>query len=214
MKKLKNSLVRLTSSDRLYEISKPIIALTGGIATGKSSVSKILKDRGLKVIDADQLVKAIYETSKAKEFIKINFPQVWINEGINFKQLRELFFFNISTKEKVENFIYPMLHQAFIKEVSDVRDQDFIIYDVPLLFEKKLETKVDQVVVVYAPENLQKKRIVKRDGTAQEVIEAIIGQQIDIEVKKTKADFIINNAGEAFELSQEVEDFLRKILIK
>lgn len=212
MKNLKSKFIKLTENERLYELKKPIVGLTGGIATGKSTVTKIFEDRGLVIIDADRLVKSIYATNEAKTFIKTTYPAAWVNEEINFLKLRELFFQDHKVKKSVEDFIYARLPEAFEKAAALIKDQAFYIYDVPLLFEKKLDLKIDVSVLVYAPRKIQRARLMVRDGHVEEMAENILKHQIDIDEKKEKADFVIDNSDGLAELAAEVDQFLLQIL--
>lgn len=212
MKKLKSKFIKLSENERLYELKKPIVALTGGIATGKSTVTKMLEARGLVIIDADRLVKSIYQTAEAKTFIKTTYPAAWVHEEINFQKLRELFFHDPKVKESVEGFIYARLPEAFKNAVELIKDQAFYIYDVPLLFEKKLNVKTDLSVVVYAPRKIQRARLMMRDGHVEAMAENILNHQMDIDEKKEKADFIIDNSDGMAELAAEVDQFLLQIL--
>lgn len=211
MRTLKTHLISKTADNRLHGVSKPIIGLTGGIATGKSTVTKELKKNGFEVIDADQLVKSIYQTDEAKEFILSNWPEAIQNNEIIFSKLREIFFRNPTAKEAIEKFIYARLPKVFQNATKDSKQQ-FIIYDVPLLFEKKLDQLTDLNVVVYSPRELQLKRVMKRDGIDMKLASEILNHQESIEEKKRKADFVINNSGDEKELAAEVRDFLLQVL--
>ena len=212
MIRLKKKFAKLAPAQRLYQYEKPVVALTGGIATGKSTVSKLFKARGLQIIDADQLVKEIYATEEAKAFISSNFPDCVSQKEINFKTLRELVFSDQDVKAKVEGFIYARLPEAFRKAALEIKDQDFYLYDVPLLFERKLDPLVDLAIVVYAPRKIQLARLIDRDGSKEEIANKILNQQMDIEDKKLKADFTINNSGSMVELAAEVDQLLLQIL--
>lgn len=212
MKKLKDKYVRLEPGFRLYNYDKPIIALTGGIATGKSTVTKMLEAKGLQVIDADALVKNIYRKEETKNFIKTVFSAAWVNEEISFPKLRELVFQNPKVKEAVETFIYARLPEAFREATAQIKDQDFYIYDVPLLFERNMETKVDQTIVVYAPRKIQLARLIDRDGSKEEIGNKILEAQMDIEEKREKADFVLNNSNTIAELAAEVDQLLLQML--
>src|SRR6476661_1063578 len=122
MKNLKAKYIKLEPGFRLYNLDKPIIALTGGIATGKSTVTKMLEAKGLQVIDADALVKSIYRKEETKNFIKTVFSVAWGNEEISFPKLRELVFQNPKVKEAVETFIYARLPEAFREAISQIKD--------------------------------------------------------------------------------------------
>jgi dephospho-CoA kinase len=196
---------------RLHDSPIPIVGLTGGIATGKSTVSKLLREKGYFVIDADQLVKDIYQTSEAKEFIRRLKPEAMKGEEINFPQLREIFFQDSLVKDSIEKFIYQRLPAQFQRQVKRAGAVKFIIYDVPLLFEKKLEDKVDKTVVVYAPRSIQVARLMDRDGHREEMARKILDHQMDIEEKKEKADFVVDNSGTKEQLAEEVLRLLRLI---
>lgn len=212
MKSLKPNLVKLTPQDRLYNYDKPIIGLTGGIASGKSAVTKILRDMGLKVIDADQLVKSIYQTDECREFIQKNFPGAWENGSINFPILREIFFQDLKSKAMIEAYIYDRLPNVFQTATHELKDQNFCIYDVPLLFEKKLHHKTDISVVVYSPRDIQLVRLMKRDNIGRESAERILDAQMDIEEKRKLADFVIYNDGTLEELAADIGQFLLQVL--
>ena len=104
---------KISSKDRLYNIDIPIVGLTGGIATGKSTCSKILQEKGAPVICADTLVKNIYKEEKTIEFIQKEAPDTVKDHQVNFKLLREKFFNNDDLKIKTENFIYSKLQSEF-----------------------------------------------------------------------------------------------------
>ncbi len=209
--KLNQKYIKLTPDTRLHKISIPVIGLTGGIATGKSTVADLLIKKGIPVINADHLVKSIYRLKESQKFIQEQCPEAIKNNEIDFKILREKFFQNESLKNNVEAYIYPRLSSAFYEAMNKLGDAEVIVYDVPLLFERKLERYMDLNVVVYAPRNVQKARLMVRDNQLDEMAENILDQQIDIEDKKLKADFIIRNAGTLPELIQETEQFIRMV---
>lgn len=192
--KLKKEYIKLTTKSRLYNQERPLIAITGGIGTGKSSVTNYLKSKyKLQIIDADKLVHEIYENPKTKDFVKANAPDAITKGVLDFPKLRELVFKDDALKDKVEAFIYAELPEAFDNKAKEV-DQDFLIYDVPLLFEKNLASLFDSNILVYSPRNIQISRVKKRDHSSEEVIMNILNKQLDIEEKKKQADLIIDNS--------------------
>lgn len=193
--KLKAELIKLKESQRLHQCDVPIIAITGGIACGKSTVSDYLASLGHFVINADQLVKEIYQTPEAFKFIKNNCPSAISSEQIDFKNLRQEVFNNADLKNKVEQFIYQRLPQAFyIKKQMMKPDQQVIFYDVPLLFEKGLDSQVDLHWCVYVSEQMQIERLMKRDSISEADAKKIIAQQMPIEEKKMRAHRTIDNS--------------------
>lgn len=191
--KLKEQFIRLTKNERLYHLEIPIIGLTGGVASGKSTVSSFFKNEGFNIINADSLVHAIYKKKPTIDFIRKYFPSVIKNDAIDFKSLRKEFFEDKKHQELIEQFIYKNLESAFLEEAKSLNN--LIIYDVPLLFEKGLKEKVDLVICVYCPEKLQLKRLMERDKIDENLANKIINSQMDIEKKKQLSDFIINNEG-------------------
>lgn len=210
--RLKKEFIRLVPDRRLYKLNIPVIGLTGGIASGKSTVSQMLKDKGLAVVDADRLVKEIYALPETLDFIQKEFPDVIQNGTIQFHLLRQKVFSDSKVKATVENFIYQRLPQAFQTAFKKFNQPQILIYDVPLLFERDMKGYFDLTVLVYAPQNLQRERLIKRDKQTPEMADTILNQQMNIEEKKLKADFVINNSTSEAELAKEVENFLRQII--
>ena len=212
MKNLKSMYVKLHPGVRLYNLDVPVIGLTGGISTGKSTVAKMLIDKGLPLINADLLVKEIYKKPETIEFISSRYPECVNGKEINFPLLREKFFRDQRTKEVIEKFIYKGLPEAFMKAFDKLGKIDVLIYDIPLLFEKRMETTVDTTVVVYAPPKIQRSRLMIRDGHMENQAQNIMDQQIPIDQKKGRADFVVDNSGTLAELTAEVDQLLRQIL--
>lgn len=212
VKTLKDKFITLEQTKRLYELPVPVIGLTGGISTGKSTVAKMLEQQGLSVIDADHLVKSIYKMDETKKYVQKNHPEVIVNQEINFKALREKVFKDAKVKQDIEAFIYQRLPEAFMAAYKALPSPALVVYDVPLLFEKKMEGMFDVTVLVYAPRNIQKARLMVRDGHLEDMADVILKQQMDIEEKKEKAGFVINNKTSMEDLSTEVSQFLNQIL--
>lgn len=198
----------LRNTPKLHGSPVPVVGLTGGIATGKSTVSKLLRKHGLTVIDADQLVKAVYTEKDTHDFLRQNCPEGIKGDEVNFPRLRERFFSNPELKKKIENFIYQRLPAAFLKSYEAAGRPECVVYDVPLLFEKGLQDKVDLKVLVYAPRKIQLARVISRDKHETELAEKILDQQMDIEQKRSLSDVIIDNSQTEAELEIEVKNFV------
>jgi dephospho-CoA kinase len=210
MKEIKKELITKTPLTRLYQLSIPVIGLTGGIASGKSTVSQIIRNKGIKVVDADLLVKKIYKEQDSLEFIKSCCSPAIEENHINFKILREHFFSDPQLKVKIEQFIYQKLPLVFNLEISS--EDKLVFYDVPLLFEKNLQSFFDKTVLIYCSKETQLVRLVNRDHISKQLAEKILNSQIDIEEKKQLADFVIDNSQEEKELAEKVETFLKQVL--
>ena len=211
MKKLKSNLIKKDLNSRIYNIPVPIIGLTGGIATGKSTVANLFRQKSIPVIDADQLVKNIYQRPSTIAFIQKHFPESMIDQKINFKKLREKAFADKTAKTILENYIYSHLPDEFKNNYLLFKSPSFIVYDVPLLFEKHLNLMIDISICVYAPRTTQIERLMDRDQISRELAESIINQQMDIEDKKKLSDFTIQNTGTLNDLEEIVESLLMEI---
>jgi dephospho-CoA kinase len=206
-------LKKLNEKSRLHGATRPIWAITGGIATGKSTVSHLLKSKGLWVIDADQLVKSIYHEHDVVEWVKSHVPEAVEADGntINFPILRQSFFAKLELKQTLEKIIYQRIPHHFVKQMELIpKSQKVIFYDVPLLFEKQLDGFVDMVVVVYCPNSLQLERLIKRDHLDATLAATILGHQMPIDEKKAKADIVIMNDQDPKKLAMEVNQFYLK----
>jgi dephospho-CoA kinase len=201
---LRAECITLKASERLYEMNVPIVALTGGIASGKSTFAHAFKKLGFCVISADELVQQIYESLDTKKWLESHkLPP----KG---PMLRDLVFKDTKIKKLVEDHIYEGLPQAFKNQAQQFKNKNLIIYDVPLLYERKLDPLVDQVIVVFVSTDVQKKRLSLRDQMTTEGIERILNAQIAMEEKKKKTPWVISNMEEN-KSPEENTDF-KKIL--
>ena len=184
------------------------IVLTGGIATGKSTVSNILKTHGFEVIDADSNAKEILSLHvKAVEAI---FGERVVCDGvIDRKALGAIIFNDKSEREKLNAFLHPLIREEIFRrsEALELKGKPYII-DIPLYFESDgYHCKV--VVVVYAPIEVQRKRLMIRENFTKEEAQKRIDAQISIEEKKVMADFLINNSFDRKFLDEEIEKFIK-----
>ena len=209
MKKLANKWITKNPATRLYNIPVPIIGLTGGIATGKTTVAQMFRDENIPVIDADRLVKNIYQKKESFDFVQKNFLEAIIDDTIHFKTLRELAFKTPKNQVKLETFIYAQMPAAFVEAYNEFKGHEFIVYDVPLLFEKGLHSKTDVSICVYSPRSVQLERLVKRDNISIDLAETILNKQLDIEEKKKKADLVLENLGNHTDLNHNFIKILK-----
>ncbi len=213
MHKLKSNYIKLDTKTRLYNSAQPIIGLTGGIATGKSTASKILSSLGVPVIDADKLIKKVYAKDSIFKFLEQNCPQVINSKQINFKLLREIFFNDKKLKQQLELLLYQYLPEAFeeAKKELSFSKYNFLIYDVPLLFEKKLEEKCDLTVLISCSADQQMQRLIKRDHLSIELAKKILAHQMPLEEKEKKANFVIENTSAPQKLHSKMIKFLETL---
>ncbi|MDO9265447.1 MAG: dephospho-CoA kinase [Sulfurimonas sp.] len=189
------------------------IALTGGIATGKSTVASLLALNGMRVIDADTISHEILDASY--EWVRENFANEFV-EGtkVNRAKLGQLIFSNGEAKKKLEVFLHPKI-RAEIEQRSIKQDSFRFPYliDIPLFFENKAYD-IKESVVVYTPKYIQLERFMKRNGYSKEESLRRIESQMDIEEKRKRATWIIDNSKDLKHLQRECEEFVEKIKAK
>ena len=208
--KLRKDLITKDSTKRLYGLQKPLIGLTGGIGSGKSSVAKLFMDAGITVIDADELVHDIYESDESINFVKGLAPNAVTAGDIDFQKLREAAFSNPILLEDLEKFVYAKIPDFFCKQANTAKSE-FIVYDVPLLYEKNIAKYCDFTICVYTTVEMQIRRTMERDHTPKNIVEQIIAKQIPLSEKAQKSDYQLNNIGTLENLEKEFLALLKNI---
>ncbi|MDR0580323.1 MAG: dephospho-CoA kinase [Campylobacteraceae bacterium] len=184
------------------------IVLTGGIASGKSSVCEILKTHGFFIIDADDIAHKVLNESANK--IAAIFGKEYVKNGIvDRKKLGKLVFSDKAEKELLECILHKGIYQTIAKEAKNFEElKKPYVADIPLFFEKGGVYKADLVVVVYASREQQIERLMKRMDLSEEEAKSRLDAQIDIEIKKQKADVVIDNSKDLIHLYQEVKKII------
>lgn len=192
-----------------------ILGLTGGIGSGKSTVSKIFSSMGIKVFDADLIAKDILETEQVKEEIKEKLGKEFIEFKDNTidKELLKKEVFNNPKKLKILNkIVHPKVLDVYKKTYIKFKDKkELVIFDVPLLFEVNLEKYCDKVMVVDIDLKIQIERIRNRDNIDIDLINKIIATQMSREERNMKADILIKNNGTLEELKEKIEQTIKDI---
>ncbi|MBD3824816.1 MAG: dephospho-CoA kinase [Epsilonproteobacteria bacterium] len=192
---------------------KYAIALTGGIATGKSTVASLLMLNGMRIIDADTISHEILEASK--EWVIETYGSDFVKNGrVDRASLGQLVFSDSHAKKVLEDFLHPKI-KAEIELRSEKQDSFAFPYliDIPLFFEKG-SYDIKESVVVYTPKEIQLERFMKRNGYTQEESLRRIESQMDIEEKKKRATWVIDNSKDLKHLQKECEAFVEKIKAK
>ena len=191
-----------------------IIGLTGSIATGKSQVSKYLKNKGIKVVDADLIARDVANYKSVKNKIKKEFgDDLYINDQLDRKKLAEIIFANKIHRQKLNGIMHPEIYKEINKKTRG--KEDLVFVDIPLLFEnedvnKKYGLDFDEIWLVYVDRETQIRRLMDRDDISRDYAEKKINSQISVEEKRKKADVIIDNSGTLEETFAQVEENLKK----
>ncbi len=186
-----------------------ILGLTGGIASGKSTASEILKKLGAIIIDADKISHKVANSVEVIERVRETFGEEAILEGqLNRQKLREIIFKEKEKRTLLNNIMHPIIVGKMKEKIEKNRDKKLIVLDIPLLFETKLEYLCDKVLVIWVEENIQIKRIMERDKNSEEMAREILRSQMSLSEKLKKADYSIENNGTI----DNLEEKIRKIL--
>lgn len=174
-----------------------ILGLTGGIASGKSTLSNIFRELGIKIADADKIAKEISEREDVLLEIKNIFGNgVFAKNGVlDRKKLKDEVFSDKSKLKKLNDIVHPKVWNEFKKIKEKTAKNDIIIFDVPLLFESGMDKMCDKVLLIYINKELQIKRMFERDGIDRELALKIINSQMSLEEKMSKSHLKIENSG-------------------
>ncbi len=182
--------------------------LTGGIGCGKSVVSRYLMLEGFSIIDADKIAHALLD--KNANVIASNFGSDIIYNGmVDRKKLGAIVFRDRQKKILLESILHPLIYSEITNqsEVLETKKKPFFV-EIPLYFESKFTYKNRFVICVYAPKDIQIQRIMQRDKLDTNQANQRIDSQIDIEIKKNKSDFVIDNSKDLKSLEKNINEFL------
>ena len=188
-----------------------LLGVTGSIATGKTTVAGMLEELGARTIDFDVLSRVVVEPDKPawKDIVAYFGEQILADDrSLDRTKLREIVFKDLEKKKKLESFQHPRIYEEFIKQVEQYAAEDpnaIIQAVVPLLIEVNMQSLFHHVLMVYASEDKQKKRLMKRDGASEEMAINMIGSQLSVDEKKGYCDLIVDNSGSLNETRQQVK---------
>lgn len=190
--------------------------LTGGIASGKSSVSQILKNEGFAVVDADAIAREVVAagTPGLSAVVAQFGTSVILPDGsLDRKKLGQLVFGNPQKLLQLENILHPLVKQETLKQRQGHQSQgrEFVFYDVPLLFEKNMQNEFDGIIVVTASEDMLRERMKKRDRLSDEDIANRLKSQLPLSEKMKQATWVIENHGSLQDLRASVLKMIQEI---
>lgn len=194
-----------------------VIGLTGGIATGKSTVSKYLTEKSYPVIDADKIARNVVRIGQPSyKNIIDNFGTSILkkNGEINRRKLGDIVFNDVNKLKTLNEITHPFIFEDILKEVEELKNNESIIFiDIPLLIEnldkiKNYRINIDEIWLIYSSRDKQIKRIIRRDGIDRKGAIKRIDAQLSLEYKKKKADKIIINNTTTKKLKEQIDKLL------
>ena len=185
-------------------MDKKIIAVTGGIATGKTAFCAVLKKRGFPVINLDDINRNLLKKPAIISVLAKTFgKKIKKGRGINRKMLADIVFSDTAKRKKLESILHPLILEEMNKSIA-AEKQSIIFVEVPLLFETGWNKQFDVIVTVYAPQKTQFSRLLKA-GFSRKDAEGRIASQMDIEKKKKLSDFVVSNTSAQKDLEKAAE---------
>ena len=189
------------------------VVLTGGIATGKSTVAKMFKEFGFEIIDADKIAHETLEKNQNK-IIELFGIKYVVDGKVDRKALGSLIFANKEEKLKLENLLHPLIYQKIEENAMKLdREKKPYLVDIPLFFESS-RYPIEKSIVVYVPKELQFQRLMERDGSSKEEALQRINAQLPIDEKKQKATYLIDNQKDLKALQQECVRVKDRIILE
>lgn len=187
-----------------------IIGLTGGIASGKSTVSALLVNKGARLVDADVIAREVMLPGhKVLAAVVEQFGEdILFPDGtLNRVKLGDIVFNDPEALKTLNQLTHPAIRQEIKERMLTMEQEDpgkLILVDIPLLFESRLESLFKEIIVVYVPREVQITRLMERNRLSLEEAEARLKAQMDIELKRSKANYIIDNSGDLTHTEHQV----------
>lgn len=192
------------------------MGLTGGIGSGKSTVAAILREKGFAVIDADEMARLAVSpgSDTLQKIVRVFGPEILNPDGsLNRRALGDLVFQDSKLLLELEQIVHPKVQELTQQKRQELEagGSKAAFYDVPLLYEKKLEKQFDAIVVVSSGEEQQIERVMIRSAISREEVRRRIATQMQLAEKVKKADFVIHNDRDMAHLRAQVDQLIARL---
>jgi len=200
-----------------------IVGLTGGVASGKTAISQVLKEEGAYIIDADQIARELVQPQKPawRKLIGAFGKEILQEDGsIHRKKLADKVFADPKKRKLLNQILHPRIKEEMDRRTKEIGQKDpkaIVVIDAPLIIELGNQRDMDKLIVVASTQTQQIKRLKERDGTSPEAALRILSSQMPVEEKVKLADYVIRNEGsieEAKKRAKEVFKELRKVALQ
>ncbi|HET9450902.1 MAG TPA: dephospho-CoA kinase [Aggregicoccus sp.] len=195
-----------------------LYGLTGGIASGKSTVSRMLRELGAQVLDADVLAREVVAPgTPGLAEVAARFPGVVGADGqLDRAALGQRVFADPAERAAPNALLHPRIAQAFLERTQQLAEAGVprVIYDAPLLIENGLHTRMEGVILVAVPREVQRARLMQRDGLSAEAAEARLASQLPLEEKRRHATWVVDNSGDLDSTRAQVEAIWKALVAR
>ena len=189
-----------------------ILGLTGSIGMGKTTTARLFAEEGVPVHDSDAAVHALYE-GEAVAAIEQAFPGTTASGKVDRQTLGARVVNDTQALKRLEGIVHPLVRQSETKflEAARARGESIVVLDIPLLYETGGEKRVDAVVVVTAPAEIQRKRVLERPGMTPDKFAVLLEKQVPDAQKRVRADFIVDSGHGVEPAREQVRQILREV---
>ena len=186
-------------------------ALCGNIASGKSTVQKLLENQGYRVLDTDKVAHELLTVNNSELFLEFKKFDVFENGEFSREKLGKLVFTNKEIKQKLENILHPQIREKIKEFFGQNQNEKYLFVGIPLLFEANMTDLFDKIIFIYADDDIRLKRLLLRNGYSVEYAKARLSSQMRQEEKTQKSDYVINNNGSIEELNVNIIKLFEQI---
>lgn len=189
-----------------------LLGLTGSIGMGKSTVAGMFREAGVPAFSADEAVHRLY-SGRAVPAVEAAFPGVVRDGVVDREALTRAVLGNPEALARLESIVHPLVREEESAFIDDARRSGVTVavLDIPLLYETGGEKRVDRVVVVSAPADIQRKRVLARPGMTSEKLERILARQVPDAEKRARADFVIDTSGSFDDTHRQVAEIIARL---
>jgi dephospho-CoA kinase len=194
-----------------------IVGLTGGVASGKTAVSRVLREEGAYIIDADQIARELVQPHKPawNEIIRAFGKEILQKDGsIHRKKLADKIFTDPEQRKVLNRILHPRIKEEIDRRAKKIGQKDpevIVVIDAPLLVELGMHHKVDRLIVVTSTQIQQMERLKKRDGRSPEEALKLFSSQMLAEEKEKLGDFVIRNEGSLEEMKKRAKEVFKEL---
>ena len=194
-----------------------IVGLTGGVASGKTAVSRVLREEGAYIIDADQIARELVQPHKPawNEIIRAFGKEILQEDGsIHRKKLADKIFTDPEQRKVLNQILHPRIKEEIDRKAKEIGQKDpkaIVVIDAPLLVELGMHHKMDRLIVVTSTQTQQMERLKKRDGRSPEEALKLFSSQMLVEEKEKLADFVIRNEGSLEEMKKKAKGVFKEL---
>lgn len=186
-------------------------ALCGNIASGKSTVQKLLENQGYRVLDTDKVAHELLTVNNSELFLEFKKFDVFENGEFSREKLGKLVFTNKEIKQKLENILHPQIREKIKEFFAQNQNEKYLFVGIPLLFEANMTDLFDKIIFIYADDEIRLKRLLLRNGYSVEYAKARLNSQMRQEEKTQKSDYVIYNNGSIEELNVNIIKLFEQI---